>query len=125
MKSISRSSLLMAAACLCLSSFVAFAQTASAPTAAQEKISLRMVPKQNQSSKISMTSEFDLEMTFEGDIPPELAALNPMKMFMKSVSSFTQKTGPLNKEGLLELELLFDDSTIEMTMNGKDRKSVV
>ena len=34
MKSISRSSLLMAAACLCLSSFVAFAQTASAPTAA-------------------------------------------------------------------------------------------
>ncbi|HMV83828.1 MAG TPA: hypothetical protein PLD20_10885 [Blastocatellia bacterium] len=99
-------------AMLCLLS-TAFAQTEK-----PEKVLLHLTPKPEQSTKLRMTTEMEMELRFEGDLPPELAAMNPMKMQMKSVTAFTQKTGALDKQGRFEMELIYDDVSSEMMMNG-------
>lgn len=112
MKRISLFFLPMAILSLCLLS-TAFAQTEKS-----EKVLLHLTPKPEQTTKLRMTMEMDMELRFEGDIPPELAAMNPMKMQMKSVTAFTQKTGALDKQGRFEMELIYDDVASEMMMNG-------
>ena len=100
---------------LCLLSATTFAQNES-----PQKVSLHLTPKPEQTTKLRMALEMDMELRFEGDIPPELAAMNPMKMQMKSVTAFTQKTGALDKQGRFEMELIYDDVTSEMMMNGNE-----
>lgn len=113
MKRISLFLLPLAALSLCVISATTFAQTDT-----PEKVSLKMTPKPDQTTRLRMVTEVDMELSFEGEIPPELAALNPMKMQMKSVTGITQKTGPLNKQGQFVMELIYDEVNAEMTMNG-------
>lgn len=113
MKRINLFLLPMAILCLCLISVITLAQSDK-----PEKVSLSMTPKPDQITKLRMATDVDMELSFEGDIPPELAALNPMKMQVKSVTAFTQKTGPLDKQSRFEMELTYDDVSSEMTMNG-------
>lgn len=113
MKRISLFLLPMAILYLCLTSVTVLAQTEK-----PEKVSLGMTPKPDQTTKLRMVTEVDMELSFEGEVPPELAALNPMKMLMKSTTAFTQKTGPLDKQGQFEMELIYDDVNSEMMMNG-------
>lgn len=113
MKRISLFLLPVAILALSLVSATAFAQTEK-----PEKVSLHMTPKPDQTAKLRMATEVDLEMSFEGAVPPAQAALNPMKIQMKSVTAFTQKTGALDKQNRFEMEMVYDDVTSEMTMNG-------
>ncbi len=113
MKRISLFLLPVAILALSLVSATAFAQTEKL-----EKVSLHMTPKPDQTAKLRMATEVDLEMSFEGAVPPAQAALNPMKIQMKSVTAFTQKTGALDKQNRFEMEMVYDDVTSEMTMNG-------
>lgn len=103
----------MAILCLSLTPAATLAQSEK-----PEKVSLNIVAKPDQTTKLRMTSDIDMEMSFEGDIPPELAAMNPMKMQVKSVIALIQKTGPLDKENRFVMELTYDDTSTEMTMNG-------
>lgn len=95
---------------LVLTSLTVFAQS--------EKIPVSFIPKPNQVSHLRLQTEMQMEMTFEGDLPPEMAAMNPMKMNLKSVIGLTQKTGPVNKQGKIEMEITYDEVASEMTMNG-------
>ena len=113
MKKISLYLLPMAILCLCAISVTTIAQTEK-----PEKVLLNLTAKPDQSTKLRMMTEIYMEMSFEGDIPPELAALNPMKMQVKSVTAFTQKTGPLDKQNRFEMELIYDEVSSEITMNG-------
>ena len=113
MKRISLFLLPMAFMSLALASMTTFAQTEK-----PEKVSLRMTPKPDQTSKLRMVSETDLEMSFEAAAGSEQPALPTMKMQMKSVTAFTQKTGPLDKQNRFEMELVYDDVSAEMMMNG-------
>lgn len=83
-----------------------------------EKISLHLTPKPDQTAKLRTVTEIDLEMTFEGAGAPELGAMSLMKIQMKSVTAFTQKTGALDKQNRFGMELTYDDITSEMMMNG-------
>lgn len=113
MKRISLYLVPMAILSLALISVTSFAQTDK-----PEKVSLHMTPKPDQASKLRMVTEVDMEMSFEGEIPPAQAAMNPMKIQMKSVTAFTQKTGPLDKQNRFEMEMVYDDVSVEMMMNG-------
>src|SRR5688572_19743908 len=59
-----------------------------------------------------------MAVTFDGTVPPELAAVGPMKIQGKTVMAFTQKTGKLNSQGGLEAEINFTEATSQMSMNG-------
>ncbi|MFN0111019.1 MAG: hypothetical protein ACKVZH_19335 [Blastocatellia bacterium] len=113
MKRISLFLLPMAFVSLVFASMTTFAQTEK-----PEKISLRITPKPDQSVRLRMVTEMDIEMNFEGAAASEQAALPPMKMQMKSATTFTQKTGPLDKQNRFEMELVYDDVSAEMMMNG-------
>ena len=84
------------------------------------KISLYLTPKPGQTVKLRMLSETDLEMSFDGSAAPDQPALPLMKMQMKSVTAFTQKTGALDKQNRFEMELTYDDVSGKMTMNDNE-----
>lgn len=113
MKRISLFLLPMAFVSLVLASMTTFAQTEK-----PEKVSLRLAPKPDQTAKLRMVSEIDLEMSFDGVAGSDQPALPMMKMQMKSVTAFTQKTGSLDKQNRFEMELVYDDVSAEMMMNG-------
>lgn len=92
-------------------SIIAFAQS--------EKITLKMVPEPNQTVRMRMVQEMEMEMTFEGTAPADTPALNPMKMASKTVFAMTQKVGAPDKEGNIESEMTYDEVSAEMTMNGQ------
>lgn len=110
MKKISSLSLLLSLLWLCLSAGVVFAQG--------DKVSVRIVPKPSQTNQLSLTQEMEIEMSFEGNVPPELAAMGTMKMVSKTTFTVTQKTGSANQRGNLEAEITYDQFNAEMTMNG-------
>lgn len=113
MKRISLFLLPMAFVSLAFALMTTFAQTEK-----PEKVSLHMTPKPDQTAKLRMTTEMDVEMSFEGEVSAAQAALNPMKMQMKSITAFTQKTGPLDKQNRFVMELVYDEVNFEMMMNG-------
>jgi hypothetical protein len=113
MKRISLFLLPMAALCLFAVSATSFAQTEK-----PEKVLLNLTAKPDQTTRLHMTTELVMELIFQGDIPPEIAALNPMMMQVKSITAFTQKTGPLDKQNRFEMDLIYDDVSSEISVNG-------
>lgn len=110
MKKLGLTSMLLALVCLCLGSTTTFAQS--------EKISIRIVPKPNQTSHLSLSQDGEIEMSFEGNVPEELAKMNPMRIKMKTLTSMTVRSGAPDNRGQLEVEMSYDKSSVEMTMNG-------
>ena len=86
--------------------------------AQSEKIPIRLIPQPNQTTHLKMIQETDLEITFEGDLPAELAAMNPTKMLIKSTVGMTQKNGAANKQGQVEAVITYDQFESEMNING-------
>jgi hypothetical protein len=95
------------------------APTAPAAFVQSEKITIKMVPEPNQTVRMRMVQEMEMEMAFEGNVPPELAARGPMKMAMKTAFAMTQKVGAPNKQGNIESEVTYDEVSTEATMNGQ------
>lgn len=110
MKSLSR---LLGSALLCLSLF------ASIAVAQAEKIAVRIVPKPNQTATLKIGQDVEIEIRFEGEMPPQMAAMNPMKMLMKTQTTITQRTSTIDGQGRLEMELTYNKIESEMTMNGQ------
>jgi len=88
--------------------------------AQSEKITIRMVPEPNQTIRMNMTQEMQMDIVME-PIPglPPGAAMPPMKMLSKTVTAMTQKVGPANAQGNVESEIVYDDMRTESTMNGQ------
>lgn len=100
------------ALCLALfASLTVFAQS--------EKIAIKMVPGPNQTVRMKMIQDMELNMSFEGESPSAEPSPEPIKMLAKAVFALTQKVGPPDKEGNITSELTYDEVSSEMTMNGQ------
>src|SRR5690242_14093025 len=82
-----------------------------------EKITLRQAPTPNQTVKMRMVQDIQMEISMSG--AAALPGMQGMKMGTKSVSSMTQKVGPANAQGITESEVTFDESSVETTVNGQ------
>jgi hypothetical protein len=92
------------ALCLALfASLTAFAQP--------EKIALKMVPEPNQTVRMKMIQDMELDVSFESE--------TPLKMLAKTVFALTQKVGAPDKDGNITSELTYDEVSSEMTLNGQ------
>src|ERR1043165_6969269 len=100
MKNLSLASILTLILWLALGSVALFAQA--------DKVTLSLVPKPNQTSHLRMTHEMDLDVSFEGNVPPELAAMGPMKIQGKIITAMSQKAGQPDAEGRLTAETTYD-----------------
>lgn len=92
-------------------SITAFAQS--------EKITLKMVPEPNQTVRMRMVQDMELDMSFEIETPSAAALPSPMKMTARSVFAMTQKVGAPDKEGNVAAEITYDEVSSETTMNGQ------
>jgi hypothetical protein len=83
-----------------------------------DKISLRRIPLPNQTVRMKMVQETDIDMTMEG--MPAAAGVGPMKMSMKNVTRMTQKNGAADSQGNIQAEITIDEasSDTKMSMNG-------
>lgn len=90
---------------------------APAVIAQSEKVSIRMSPRPDQSTRMTMTQEMVIDMSF--DSAAAVPGLTPMRMLMTSTMGLTQKTGALKPDGTLDAELTYDQIRAEMTMNGQ------
>src|SRR5215475_643174 len=99
---------------LCLALFVsmiAFAQS--------EKISLKIFPEPNQTVRLRMAQEMELERSFESETPLSAPLPGPMKMIVKNVFALTHKIGSRDNEGNIAAELTYDEVNSETTINGE------
>ena len=110
MKTCSRFSVLIALVWLSLGSFALLAQT--------DKVTINLTPKPNQITHSRMTQEMDFDVTFEGNVPPEVAGMGPMKVTIKVSSALTQKAGTPDTQGRLAAETTYDQMSTEMSLNG-------
>ena len=82
-----------------------------------EKITVRLAPTPNQTVKMRMIQDMQMELSMPG--APAIPGMQGMKLGTKSVSAITQKVGPANAAGITETEVTFDESSIETTVNGQ------
>ena len=80
-----------------------------------EKVSIGMSPPPNQTLRMTMIQEVDIEILFDGT--PGLAG--PMKMVTRSTLSMTQKTGAAASNGTLEAEITYNAIRTETSVNGQ------
>lgn len=111
MKNLSLYSLTIALGAVCFTSTTTFAQS--------EKITIKMAPEPNQTIRMRMVQEMEMNMSFEGNPPEEAAPAGPMKMLAKNVFAMTQKVGAPDKQGNVTSEVIYDEISSDMTMNGQ------
>jgi hypothetical protein len=92
-------------------SLTAFAQS--------EKVSLKIVPEPNQTVRMRMVQDMELNLSFEGESTSAEALPEPIKMLSRTVFALTQKVGAPDKDGNITSELTYDEVTSEMSMNGQ------
>src|SRR5262245_26085609 len=92
-------------------SMTAFAQA--------EKIALKMVPEPNQTVRMRMIQDLEMDMRFEDETPSAAALPEPMKMIARTVFALTQKIGAPDKEGNITSEMTYDELGFETTVNGQ------
>jgi len=100
------------ALCLALfASMTAFAQS--------EKISLKIFPEPNQTVRIRMAQDMELERSYESETPSSAALPGPMKMIVRTAFALTHKIGAPDKEGNFVAEMTYDAVSSETTINGE------
>ena len=84
-----------------------------------EKISLRRIPQPNQTVRMKMVQETDMDMTMEG--MPAAAGMGPMKMSMKNVTTMTEKNGAADSQGNIQAKITIEEASVDtkMSMNGQ------
>ena len=85
MKNLSRASILTLILWFAFGPLALFAQA--------DKVTLNLTPKPNQTSHLRLTQEMDFDVSFEGNVPSELAAMGPMKIVGKFITAFSRKAG--------------------------------
>jgi len=94
-----------------LASLTAFAQS--------EKIAIKMVPEPNQTVRMRLIQNMEMNLSFEGEAPSAGALPEPMKMIARTVFAITQKVGAMDREGNVSAEVTYDEVSSEMMMNGQ------
>ncbi len=85
----------------------------------EQKVSIRLLPRANETIRFRMTQEMDFDITAQDSDPSESPA-NPTttKVLGKTVFAFTEKTGTLDRQHRLPVEVTYDQISIERTVNG-------
>jgi hypothetical protein len=100
------------ALCLTLfASLTAFAQS--------EKIAIKMAPEPNQTIRMRSVQDLEINISFEGESFFGNALPEPAKVLAKTVFGLTQKVGAPDKDGNITSELIYDEVSSEITMNGQ------
>jgi hypothetical protein len=86
--------------------------------AQSDKVPIRIVPQPNQTTRLTLTQEGDVDITPEGGIPGSPAATQTMKMTIKSTIGVVLKNGPADSQGRIVAELTYEDARFEMAVNG-------
>ena len=86
--------------------------------AQSEKIALRMAPAPDQTVRMTMAQDMDMELIADsaGALPGLTA---PLKMVMRTTMDVTQKVGARKPDGSVDAEITYDQVKVEMTMNGQ------
>ncbi len=92
----------------CVSVAAVFAQS--------DKIRLRMPPAPDQTVRLTMAQDMDIDISVDG-VPAGVAP--PMKMVMRTTSAMTQKVGPRKPDGLMDTEVTYEQVKTEMSLNGQ------
>ena len=96
---------------------IALAGLAAPALAQSEKVSLRMPPQPGQTVRMNINQDIDLDVSFGDKGLPGVEG--GMKLGVKTVAAYTQKTGALKPDGSVDSEFTFDESRVEMTLNGQ------
>jgi hypothetical protein len=82
-----------------------------------------MIPEPNQTVRMRMVQDMEIDISFEGDSPAADALPGPMKMTAKTVLALTQKVPAPDKEGNVTTEMTYDEIRSETMMNGQPVQS--
>jgi len=83
-----------------------------------EKINLRMAPAPDQTVRVTMAQDMDIDVTFEG--APALPGLaGPIRMVIRTTMTMTQKVGPRKPDGSVDAAMTYDQIKTDMSMNGQ------
>jgi hypothetical protein len=99
---------------LCLAFFASMTVFAQS-----EKITLKMVPEPNQTVRMRMVHDMELNMSYESETPSATALPPPMKMTIRAVLALTQKIGAPDNEGNVTAEMTYDEFSSETMVNGQ------
>lgn len=94
--------------------FVCWLGSSAIAPGQSEKVVVRLMPKPGTTVHYRMTQEMDFDIEREGTATPE-----PMKMLGGMRMATSQKTGTADADGRFETELVYDELSSEMKMNGK------
>lgn len=89
--------------------------------AQSEKISIRTRPSPNQTVRMKMVQEVEIQMTMDG-LPANLPAglgTGPMTIASTNTMVMTQKVGAVDSQGNVEVEMKIDEIRSDSTMNGR------
>jgi tetratricopeptide (TPR) repeat protein len=96
--------------CLALfASITAFAQS--------EKIRFKRAPEPNQTGQTRFVVDGDLNI--EGDLPSEEVPSGRAKVRFRIAFALTEKSGALDKEGNIPVEMTIDKVSVEVTIDGR------
>jgi hypothetical protein len=87
--------------------------------ARSEKVSVRMTPQPNQSVRLRMVQEMEVQMSPDAGAGPAAVAVPAMQMTMKNVVSMRHETGAANKDGTIDAQMVYDEVQIEIALNGQ------
>jgi hypothetical protein len=85
--------------------------------AQSEKLSITFVPIPNQTFRLINTQEKEVQLSWEGNGPDQSFFMKPTKVMVKLVMEMIYKTGPIDKDGRVELECTIDKASAVTTFN--------
>jgi hypothetical protein len=105
--------------CSLLAAFAVASLASTTALAQSDKITIRMAPAPNQTVRMRLVQEMEMEMTFGGNSPLAAAMPGPMKMLTTTVLAMTQKVGAPDAQGNVESEVTYDETSSEATINSQ------
>lgn len=98
--------------------FIAASLAAVGTSAQSERVSVRMAPRPDQTVRMTMVQELNMEIAFDAaSAPPAVAG--PMTLSTRTTIAMSQKTGSARPDGTVEAEIAYDDIRVEGSMNGQ------
>ena len=98
--------------------FAVCAVLAGNVAAQSEKVSITLIPQPNQTTRSTVTTEWDADFTSDGEPSDPPGTVQTAKMILKSTLAIVRKNGPLDNQGRLETEITYERVNFEMSMNG-------
>jgi len=87
--------------------------------AQSEKISLKIFPEPNQTVRMRMAQDTELNSNYESETPSAAPLPGQLKLKIRTVFTMTHKIGVPDKEGNFTAEMTYDEASSETTVNGE------